>query len=235
MDNLIYLTLMAGSYSIGYGLIRAGFPKVQKKSFIVKIASGYIAGLLLFGLSFLIIDTLKVLDIYYVIICIILYFILFLLLILKRTIFNETDEITPEERLYEGINTESKISTFTKPENFSNLIKDDKVKEELPTKNINPDIANRITFDQGLMVKSRNNEDQIFRGEDTNIIGKVQKETTNLETTQNEEQKNSVLEKLRGYAQEIKVTKKEEMLKKKMKEDDEVESERDLINMLKEE
>jgi len=232
MDLLIYVIFLLGSYSPGYGLIRAGFPFVQKRKFLEKVALGYIAGLILFGVPFIIIDSLNLLDTYYIILCLIFYFLLLLILFLKRTILNETDELTKDEQLeMRKLNEFNSKNNYKSNINYADLVKNEK-KEETP--NLESKInSNYIKFDQGLMVKSRKVEEQVFKEENKNILSQVNNETK--EITQNESiaQKNSVLTKLREYAQDINSTKKEGKPNKKEELED-LESEEELLNMIKE-
>ncbi len=236
MDILIYVIFLLGSYSIGYGLIRAGFPKVQKRKFIEKIALGYFGGLILFASPFLITTMFNLKDTYYPLVCLIIFFILLLTLILKRTILNESEELTKAEQIeLDKLNPSSK--NYSKPVNYDELIKATKEINEEEIQSIDAKSAskNKISFDQGLMVKSRKREGQVFKEENKNIISQVNNETKKLEKTQSEEQKNSMLAKLREYAQEINNPKKEDKAKKKTAEDEDSANEEELLNMFKDE
>ena len=234
MDNLIYILLLLGSYSIGYGLVKAGFPQIQKRNFIDKIAFGYIGGIILFGTPFLITSAFKLLDIYYFLVCLVVYFLLMLILILKKTMLNETEEVLKEEQAeIDRYNTSNKNST--QMFNYSNLVKDTTKKEENPILN-NQTNSSRIIFNEGLMVKTRKNEGQVFKEENKNNISQLRAENKEFKQNENEQQKDSMLEKLRAYAQEINNSKKEEKTKSKTQEEEEdLESEEELLNMFNDE
>ncbi len=229
MDILIYLIFLLGSYSPGYGLVRVGFPQAQKFKLIQKIAFGYVAGIILFGAPYLITLLFNLNDIYYLLVCLIVYFVLFLLLFLKRTILKQTDELTNED-IIELNKLNPNKNTVPQPINYANLVKD-MADEETLTLNKQTNM-NKITFDQGLMVKSRKTENASFKGENVNIINKVSAQNNNIEKNQGEDQKNSMLAKLREYAQEINNQKKKTL---KNEDEEALESEEELNNIFKEE
>jgi len=231
MDILIYIILLLGSYSIGYGLVRIGFPLVQKRNFIEKIAFGYIGGIILFGIPFLITSAFNLMDTYYILVCLIVYFILFLILLLKRTFLNETDELTLEEQLEKTKLEELNKKDYKNPVNYADLVKETKNDEPLILKNTAP--AHHINFDQGLMVKSRTNEGQVFKEENKNIMNQIRSNTSTLENNASEEQKNSILTKLREYAKEISNSKKSK--EQTQEEEEDKENEEELLNMFKDE
>lgn len=203
---LIYSFLILGSYSLGYGLIRIGFPLIQKRNLFEKIAIGYIGGIILFGLPFFIIDSFTLNEIYYALFSLIILLALILILFLKRTILNEEDPLI-EKEILKPINSNY---TQTK-EDYSKLIKEDNQKEK----------SKEIKFNQGLMVKSRNKKEQVFKEENKDIN---YKNNSPLEV-----QKESIMSKLREYAQEVKGDLKET---KKKKEEDEIEEDEELMQLI---
>jgi hypothetical protein len=203
---LIYSFLILGSYSLGYGLIRIGFPLIQKRNLFEKIAIGYIGGIILFGLPFFIIDSFTLNEIYYALFSLIILLALILILFLKRTILNEEDPLI-EKEILKPINSNY---TQTK-EDYSKLIKEDNQKEK----------SKEIKFNQGLMVKSRNKKEQVFKEENKDIN---YKNNSPLGV-----QKESIMSKLREYAQEIKGDLKET---KKKKEEDEIEEDEELMQLI---
>jgi hypothetical protein len=235
MDNLIFIILLLGSYSIGYGLVKAGFPQIQKRNFIEKMAYGYIGGLIIFGTPFLITSAFKLLDIYYFLVCLIVYFSLTLILILKKILLNETEEPLKEEQTensnYYNSNKDSQ-QMFNQP----NLIKNENEEKNrvLTNSQMNP---NNIIFNEGLMVKTRRKEEQVFKEENKDNISQLKKENKEFGENENNEQKNSMLEKLRAYAQEINNSKKEKEIKKNrtQEEEEDLESEEELLNMFNDE
>lgn len=48
MLSALYLIFLVGSFSIGYSLLRIGFPEFQEKEFKEKIGMGYLIGLIVF-------------------------------------------------------------------------------------------------------------------------------------------------------------------------------------------
>ncbi|MDD2531660.1 MAG: hypothetical protein PHY04_01880 [Candidatus ainarchaeum sp.] len=203
---LIYSFLILGSYSLGYGLIRIGFPLIQKRNLFEKIAIGYIGGIILFGLPFFIIDSFTLNEIYYALFSLIILLALILILFLKRTILNEEDPLI-EKEILKPINSNY---TQTK-EDYSKLIKEDNQKEK----------SKEIKFNQGLMVKSRNKKEQVFKEENKDIN---YKNNSPLGV-----QKESIMSKLREYAQEVKGDLKET---KKKKEEDEIEEDEELMQLI---
>lgn len=222
---------MLGSYSIGYGLVKAGFPKIQKRNIFEKIAFGYMGGIILFGIPLLVMSAFKLLDIYYFVICVITYLILTLALLLKRTLLNEQDSLTQEEeRELNKKNSNTQIpsnqTTYSNPENETN--------EELPNLN-DQTSASQMNFEKGLMIRSRKNEGQVFKERNKSDISRLRDATNRLEQNESEEQKNSILAKLRSYAQEISNTKKVNNPRDKTEEEEDLESEEELLNMFKDE
>lgn len=227
MELLIYSIFLLGSYSVGYGLIRAGFPLVQKRKLIEKIALGYIGGIILFGLPFLVINYFNLKDTYYFVACIFIYFLLLMVLLLKRTIFNETDPLTKEEIINVSKTAEITKNNYSSKVNYADLVKESKtekipLKENIKTNNT----TNPINFDQGLMVKSRNKEGQVFKDENKNNISKENE-------SPKENQKTSIMSKLREYAQDINNPKKEEKQKNNNQEDDDLDSDDELAELIK--
>lgn len=225
MDLLIYIILILGSYSPGYGLVRAGFPLVQKKKLIEKIALGYVGGLVLFGIPFLILNVFSLKDNYYVIACIFVYFMLLLILLLKRTALNEVDPLTKEDLNEMNRNQDKSKIGYSTPVNYAELVKENK-KEKLGQEELKqkPSNVRSINFDQGLMVKSRNKGEQVLKDENKNNISK----------NPSNEQKVSIMSKLREYAQDINDSKKSEKQKNKNREDDDLEGEDELMELIKE-
>ncbi|MFA5361263.1 MAG: hypothetical protein WC290_02340, partial [archaeon] len=131
---------------------------------------------------------------------------LILILFLKRTILNEEDPLI-EKEILKPINSNY---TQTK-EDYSKLIKEDNQKEK----------SKEIKFNQGLMVKSRNKKEQVFKEENKDIN---YKNNSPLGV-----QKESIMSKLREYAQEVKGDLKET---KKKKEEDEIEEDEELMQLI---
>lgn len=203
---LIYSFLILGSYSLGYGLIRIGFPLIQKRNLFEKIAIGYIGGIILFGLPFFIIDSFTLNEIYYALFSLIILLAIILILFLKRTILNEEDPLI-EKEILKPINS----NYAQTKEDYSKLIKEDNQKEK----------SKEIKFNQGLMVKSRNKKEQVFKEENKDIN---YKNNSPLGV-----QKESIMSKLREYAQEVKGDLKET---KKKKEEDEIEEDEELMQLI---
>ncbi|MGI6589545.1 MAG: hypothetical protein ACOX1V_02670 [Candidatus Iainarchaeum sp.] len=203
---LIYSFIILGSYSLGYGLIRIGFPLIQKKTLIEKIAIGYLGGLIIFIPSFFIIEIFGLNEIYYIAFSLIILLALMLSLFLKRTILNEEDPLIEKETLQPTIPNQPK-------ENYAKLVKEDTKKEN----------TKKIIFGQELMVKSRNKKEQVFKEENKN--------TNDKEDSPLGVQKESIMSKLREYAQDVKNRPKES---KKKIEKDEIEEDEELMQLIEE-
>lgn len=210
MDYLIYAFFVLGSFSPGYLVLRTGFPSVQNMGKIQKMSLGYILGLILFGLPILAVTLFEINSIYYSVLCITLIALFFGVMLVKRISLKETDPLIPKEEK-----------------------KKKAVVQEIPSEIIQKSQTTpqkKIVFEQGLVVKSKDSETkkQVFKEKPSNIVNTIRKNTIEIEDKNKENEKNEALERLRKFAQQIKLSKKQ--TKKEDEESGEIEE--DLLSKL---
>ncbi|MFA5930766.1 MAG: hypothetical protein WC821_00475 [archaeon] len=213
MNYLLYAFFILGSFSPGYMLLRAGFPSTQNWGMIQKISLGYFLGLILFGLPVLVIAALGLNETYYSLLCIILITLLFGVMFVKRISLQEVDPVIPK--------VEKKKKPFVQEVPASIVEKT----QTMPQK--------KIVFEQGLIVKSKEGETkkQVFKEKPSNIVNTVIKNTAEIENKTKENEKNEALERLRKFAQQIKLSKKQT----KTEDEDGNEIEEDLLSKMSDE
>jgi len=219
MQELVYVFFLLGSFSIGYSIIRTAMPKIQLSPMTNKIAYGYGVGALVFGVPIAIILGLELNSDYFFILGIIMYLILMCVAFIVRV---SSKSVDPE------VIVEKKKRRTAIPE--KGLTK----AEKMPT-------SQRIRFEEGLMMKGSAPtpkvtpamiKNQVFKDKNSNVLKVIDKNTKELESKSNVEQKNAALAKLRQMAQDIS-GKKQPLEKKKKDEDEEIEDiEEDLLNEL---
>ncbi len=224
MQELIYAFFLLGSFSVGYSVVRTAMPNVQLEALTNKIAYGYGAGALIFGIPIAAIVLGGMNSDYFFLLGITMYVILMGIAFAKRMYHEEAD---PE------IFVEEKKRKVAIPK--MGLTKE----EKMP-------VADRIRFEEGLMTKGSSPtpkvtpamiKNQVFKDKNTNVLKVIDKNTKELESKSNKEQKNAALAKLRQMALDINDKKKSTGKKKKeeayKEEDEEIEEiEEGLLNEL---
>jgi predicted membrane protein len=207
--DLLQMYYIFGSFSLGYGLLRVGFPASQNYTGEKKLIIGFIIGVLIFWIALIANIAMQTENFY--VLAILITATIFILFYAKRRVFSETDpEIIVERKT---------------------RIVEDQVIQQMDAKETKP----RITFEDGLMVKGKSVQEtktkkQVFKEKEGNILNTLQDKTSELENEDEVKKKEDVLEKLRNSARQISDTKKA-----KTKEEDEEEIEEELLSDIGEE
>jgi hypothetical protein len=200
MFEIVYGFFLLGSFSLGYSLLRIGFPQTQKAEYTKKVLYGYIMGILIFGIPIATIYIMNLEEYYFFLASIVVYILVSAVLFTKRISLKETD---PE------------------------IIKDKKRKIQIPERAMEKPKPKekKMGFEHGLMVNARPAEikKQVFKEKDNNILKALQSKTREMENKNKEKEKNEALERLRKEALQIK-EKTEKQTKKKKNELEEAES-----------
>jgi len=184
---------LAGSFSLGYGAARVGFPQVQQFDTLKKIGIGFAFGLIFFGfsagLTFLTGNT----GTFFLIAAFIIG-VSFVGLLAKRVFLGEEDiEIIQPKKTY----------TRTEGENA-----------EHPSQEAVERIKPSITFEQGLMIKTKGEGEKagarVFKEKESNILGTINETTNSIEEADIEKKKKEALERLRKSARQIEEASNEE-------------------------
>ncbi len=232
MLTTLYLIFLVGSFSIGYSLIRIGFPEVQEKSIMEKIGMGYLIGLIVFLPSIL--SIFFTFEKFFFLFALGSYgFIAMIMFIVrsynkkedlvelnKKEFFNKIPKkaLTKEEQ--EKLDN-NKLQT-TPSQNYDSPIevintdfKQLKAKElnvENKMNNINHSVTGEN--ENGLFIKdstkSKTAQRQIFKDSEPNVIDKFRKKTIGL----NQDQKKEEIEKLKKLVKNIDLKKIDENKKK---------------------
>ena len=181
MTPLVYGFFLLGSFPIGYALLRAGFPSTQKSGTFSKLAMGYGLGAIVFAIPLIFIYLFELKEEYFALASIVTFVLFFAVMFTKRISFQETDPSLPR---------------VAKQKNISSS---ESIQRESPAK--------KIVFEQGLMVKTKEElqgKKQVFKEKEGTILSELAKKTKEIESTNQQQEKNATLEKLRKSAQEIK-------------------------------
>lgn len=185
---------LAGSFSLGYGAARIGFPKVQDFDTLKKIGIGFGFGVVFFGLSAGLTLLTGNNGTFFLITAFIIG-ITYIGLLTKRIFFGDVDtEIALPNKGY----------TRTEQGNYVE-----------PAQNVNEAVQKpAITFEQGLMVKTNGKEQgegaRVFKEKESNILKTISTQTNNIEEEGIEKKKREALERLRKSARQIEDANKEE-------------------------
>ena len=204
---------LLGSVSIGYSLLRVGFPDKQSLPITEKLAYGYGFGILTFLPAMAIAITYS--EKSFFLIAGIFYLFLFTLLYAKRIYNNESDNV---ELIIENthIPLPNKVLTDEEKEGKGSFIP--KLKKEetvIPNKKEN---KKRITASPLRIVNDKSEKEHIFKEKETNVIEKLRKKTIQINKEDKDKQQQKTLSKLKGFAKQINKVKE-----KKIKDDDELE------------
>jgi len=185
---------LAGSFSLGYGAARIGFPAVQQYGATKKLAISFALGLMLFGISAGIMLASKNSGTFFLISAFVIG-ITFIILLAKRVLLEETDmEIVQIKR--------RGAKAWEEPQ------KEGAIAQEAAAKKPS------ITFEQGLMVKTRGGEDKqevgVFKEKETNILKALNEESKSIEEESAKKKKEEALARLRQSARQIDEAKAEE-------------------------
>lgn len=220
MMNILYLISFLGSFSLGYSILRIGFPEIQKDTLTKKIGIGYITGLviLLPAIATIFLN----LEIFFFLFVIGAYGFLATIMFIVRIYYNKIDDVelvepkennyipkkalAPEEKEQQendetndnaGYSYENKKldTTDDSLDNYSEY-KMQKAKElnvEDKIKKANHSTTGKS--EHGLFVKEANinnkkTQRQIFKEKEPNVINKLRQKTIGEETKTNEETNN---------------------------------------------
>ncbi len=255
MLTILYLIFFLGSFSLGYAIIRIGFPKTQEKSFIEKIGQGYLMGLIIFLPS--------ILSIYFELEK---FFFLFaagsigfisIIMLIIRTYLKKEDDVnlisdsnkqfipnkvlTKEEKEqinYNQNNSQAnnnlekgQIKLYDIKHSDADDFKKEKAKElgvEEKLDKINHSVTG--IKQNGLFVKDSSlnkneSQRQIFKEKEPNVINKFREKTIGFSVNQEEERKKQAMEQLKGLVKNLN-NKNEE--KKKINQENELEELNDI-------
>ncbi len=186
---------LAGSFSLGYGAARVGFPQVQQFDSLRKIGIGFAFGLIFFGVSAGLTYITGNTGTFFLIAAFVTG-ISFIGLLAKRVFLGEEDaEIIMPKKGYAKLPQEGGYI-------------------EQPTTAQAESQKPAITFEQGLMVKTKGKEDneeaRVFKEKESNILGTINATTNRIEEADLEKKKKEALERLRKSARQIEDANKEE-------------------------
>jgi hypothetical protein len=227
MLSTLYLIFLAGSFSIGYSLLRIGFPEFQEKEITQKIGMGYLVGLIVFIPSIL--SIFFTVEKFFFLFALGSYGFIAMVMFLVRTYYKkeETAQLIPENTFKKipkkaltkeeqeagtSINTKDyyKENKTIKPEvNFEDF-KKEKAQELQVTEKINK-INHSVTGknEGGLIIKDptqkKQDQGQIFKDSEPNVIEQFRKKTLGLDQKEKKEE----IEKLKKLAKNINIKDRE--------------------------
>ena len=192
MEIVFYLLTALGSSSLGYSLLRTGFPKTQALETMNKILYGYALGLVVVlpaiatamyfgaGSFFLMLG--------------VIYGLLFAGFIAKRFSFEEKDDIPLVEKEKDNITIPRKI-----------LKKENKVESTLTDRH--PIIATNKTKTTPARINTNSSpikiKEQIFKEKQPNVIAELREKTTKIEEEKKQVEKENALKKMKSFAKQI--------------------------------
>jgi hypothetical protein len=211
MMNLIYAFFILGCFPVGYLILRTGFPFTQKLSGLKKIGISYLIGLIIFGLPIILLEFMKISEKYFFVVCFVFFATIFIIFYAKRIIFEEKEPVMS----FEG---KKKITLVQKKEEENKVT------------------PKKISFEQGLMIKSNKREEetkkQVFKEKEGNILKVLEKNTKEIESKNREEEKKEALKRLREFAKHAKLMNQTKNKNNSTKTDEMDEIEEDLLNNL---
>jgi len=183
MEIIFYALTLLGSSSLGYALLRAGFPSTQSINRLNKIIYGYAIGSVVvvpaiitawfFGVAsfFLMIG--------------IIFCLLFVIFITRRLSYGEEDNVPLIEEEKKKVFIPKKILTVEEREN------DEDIEEKV-----------KVIIRQPV-VKPAKIKEQIFKEKQPNVIDQLRKKTTAIENKKNKENREAALRKMKDFAKQI--------------------------------
>ncbi len=200
MQTIFYAYFMLGSFSLGYSLLRIGFPKIQEEDLLKKIVYSYLLGLIIFGTGLIAGETLGIEA--FIVFSLVMYFFLACAMYIARIATKQTDsaKLIKEK---DKINVPQKALSKEEKAAKINAENEEKTKKEEKKEPI---------------------KGEIFKVKESNVIAELRRKTAKTEESQKTEEKEKMLKKLREYAKDI--NKKGEKQKKQEKDlKDELEEE----------
>jgi len=183
MEIIFYVLALLGSSSLGYSLMRTGFPKTQNFELLNKIIYGYALGLVVvvpavatawfFGAAsfFLMLG--------------IIFGLLFIIFIAKRISYADIDNIPLQKEEKKKVFIPKKVLT-------------------LEEKEIDRDVEEKVKVAiQPSIVRPAKIKEQIFKEKQPNVINQLRKKTTAIENEKNKEDKADALAKMKNFAKQI--------------------------------
>ena len=183
MEIIFYVLALLGSSSLGYSLMRTGFPKTQDFELLNKIIYGYALGLVVvvpavatawfFGAAsfFLMLG--------------IIFGLLFIIFIAKRISYADIDNIPLQKEEKKKVFIPKKVLT-------------------LEEKEIDRDVEEKVKVAiQPSIVRPAKIKEQIFKEKQPNVINQLRKKTTAIENEKNKEDKADALAKMKNFAKQI--------------------------------
>lgn len=187
MQSFFYAYFMLGSFSLGYSLLRIGFPKKQGAELIEKIVYSYLLGLIIFGTG-LIAGEVFGLEAF-IIFSLLMYFFLICIMFVARTATRQNDSI-------ELIKEKRKIKVPQKALTKEEIAKNKKEEKE--------EILKQKEKDE----KKETTKGEFFKVKESNVIAELRKKTIKIDENDKKSEKENMLKKLREYAKDITKKKK---------------------------
>ena len=183
MEIIFYLLAILGSSSLGYSLMRTGFPQTQSFKLLNKITLGYALGLVVvvpaiiaawfFGVaSFFLIMGL-------------VFCLLFAIFIVKRISYNDKETVPLMEKEKKKFKIPKKILATDEKEDHKDTKKQVKGAVQMPS------------------YKPAKIKEHIFKEKQPNVIAQLRKKTTAIENEKNKEDKEEALRKMKNFATQI--------------------------------
>ena len=204
MELVFYLLAALGSSSLGYSLLRTGFPNTQKLEKLNKILYGYALGLVVVipaivtGLTFGAGGFFLLFGL--------IYFLIFIILFAKRISYGEEDTVKLIKEEKKELIIPKRVLT----------------KEEKETKTNISSVAKVLT--QEPIVAPKKIKEQIFKEKRPNVIDQLRVKTTQIEhdrEKEEKEEKEEALNKMKLFAKQIDKNKQKKKTKKNANEIDE--------------
>ena len=189
MEVLLYVLSLLGSCSIGYSLLRTGFPEKQDTNIVEKLGYGYALGLIVFipGIIAMFLYSEKS----FFIMAGIFYALMIAIMLVVRKSNNKKDEV----ELFEEKKTERiPKKAMTKEEQTAG------------TKIAIDDYDKPVE-----VVSDKEIKEQLFKVKSSNVIQKLREKTIGMEKQKKDKEKEETLKKLKGFAKQIKESSKEEL------------------------
>lgn len=236
---ILYITSLLGSFSIGYSLLRIGFPEYQEKTSLEKIGYGYLVGIIVFIPS--IISVFLTNEKFFFLFATGSFAVIFIAMLIIRTYYQKKDKaelikkefsryvpkkaMTKQERERIGKENEEKEEENTEKYDIEKFKKEKAEEFGVSEKFEKSNISTLGNKESGLFIKTSENRkasekkkkedekenNQIFKEKEPNVIAELRRKTIG-----NSEEKKSISEK------EEELKKLRELLKKKKSGDNEL-------------
>jgi hypothetical protein len=224
MQALFFGLTLLGSCSLGYSLLRAGFPQKQNIKKIEKLAYSYALGILIFIPGMII--ALIINEQFFFLITAIIYIILFSIFMAKRKYNHETDNVnlivektkiiipnkvlTKEEKekanLQENTDTTPTQNNYNQQNNYDYQNNYNQQKNNYSSNsqtNTMPSKRRVSSNDELKIVDPKTTKEQLFKDEETNVIEELRKKTLTAKDIESNEKRKKMLNKLKGFAKQM--------------------------------